>query len=157
MQSNKAFLISRLQWRYTIDRKSHDQCVNLYLYFLFFSPRSSLYLLWFLYTGYTKVNHNRYNVLRRSRKVWHIWDEISFLFSHSILFSLRRPMFFVSPNSFFPFVVYFCWQTKRKQQKEKRGPVVTQGLTHLLWALCVLYSPVTSDQVDTFYCNLFHM
>ena len=85
--------------------------IIIYYLFFFYPERSCTFSCVFWFGGQIKATHKRTYPPSFSRKVWHIWDKIYTLFSHSILFSLRRPHFF--HRTFFLFLCLVSYKLTR--------------------------------------------
>ena len=85
--------------------------------------------------------------------IWHIWDEISFLFSHSILFSLRRHSFFISPILLVLFCFLFCGTNKTKNRRELAAHSCPRKVWHIWCILLVVFVVRTQENDVIVYCK----
>ena len=123
---------------YKNNQKSHDQCINIYIYiiYFFFTPRISYISLRVLIYRVNQRQHAKRCTPRAlPRKAWHIWDEEKVYFTRSnVLILIYIYFFFLSHITLYSLLLWRCFVGQNKYGTARDcSPGVTQGLTHLGW------------------------
>ena len=105
--------------------------VLIFIYFIFFIPHVLILLSVFLIVVGTinRKTESKMGGCRRLRKAWHIWSDISFLFSHSIYLAYGVIIFLcahVLRTS--SFVLFVDDKSRNKTKEEVRVGVVAARL-----------------------------